>query len=152
MDIRKIKGKKGLLTRDFIIAYVLFSGVVALFVLAIAGISQEYDTNILTSEDFQENYNKLTESTGGIETARKAASDTGGLSFIGTFDVAFQSTFTFIQMIFSTLDLLGDVTGNFAADFGLDSNVVSIAFQIGLSILTIIIVSIWISSISRGRL
>lgn len=144
--------KKSFLTRDFVIAGLLFSGLVALWVLAIAGIQSEYDSDLLTNEDFADKYDKLTKQTEKIETARSAASAGEGLSFIGTFDVAFQSTFTVIQMVFSTLNLFGDMTGSFAEDFGFDPTVTKVVFLIGLSILTTIIVFIWISSISRGKI
>jgi len=144
--------KKPFLTRDFVIAGILFSGLIALFVLAIAGIQDEYDSTLLTNEEFASKYDKLTEQTEKIETARSAAAAGEGLSFVGTFDVAFQSTFTVIQMVFSTLNLFGDMTGSFAEDFGFDPTVTRIVFIIGLSILATIITFIWISSISRGRL
>ncbi len=144
--------KKPFLTRDFVIAGILFSGLIALFVLAIAGIQDEYDSTLLTNEEFAGKYDKLTEQTEKIETARSAAAAGEGLSFVGTFDVAFQSTFTVIQMVFSTLNLFGDMTGSFAEDFGFDPTVTRIVFIIGLSILATIITFIWISSISRGRL
>lgn len=152
MAFRKIIQKKGVLTRDLVIAAVLFSAVVAFCVLAIAGISDEYDSILLVDQEFSDNYDKLSEFTAGIETTRAAAADTGGLSFIGTFDVAFQSTFTVIQMVWSTLNLFGGMSDNFAEDFGLDSTVVALAFIVGLSILTVIIIFVWISSISRGKL
>lgn len=144
--------KKAFLTRNFVIAGVLFSGIVALYVLAIAGISSEYDSNLLTNEDFANNYDKLIEQTERIETARESAAAGDGLSFIGTFDVAFQSTFTVIQMVFQTLDLFGTVSGSFAEDFGLDPTVVRVTFLIALAILTVLIVWTWISSISRGKI
>lgn len=144
--------KKSFLTRDFVIAGVLFSGMLALFVLAIAGISNEYDTSILTNEEFSDNYNRLVEQTNRVETARETAAAGGGLSFIGTFDVAFQATFTVIQMVFQTLDIFGDITGSFAEDFGVDPTVTRIVFLIGLAILTTLIVFTWISSISRGKI
>jgi len=144
--------KKGFLTRDFVVAGILFSGLIALFVLAIAGIQSEYNSDLLTNPEFAENYDKLTEQTAKIETARSAASAGEGLSFLGTFDVVFQSTFTVIQMVFSTLDLFGDMSGSFAEDFGFDASVTAIGFIIALSILTTIIVFVWISSISRGKI
>lgn len=144
--------KKSFLTRDFVIAGILFSGIIALWVLAIAGIQSEYDSTLLTNENFSEKYDKLIEQTEKIETARASAAAGEGLSFIGTFDVAFQSTFTVIQMVFSTLNLFGDMTGSFAEDFGLDPTVTKIVFLIGLAILTTIIIFVWISSISRGRI
>ena len=144
--------KKAFLTRDFVIAGILFSGLIALFVLAIAGIQQEYDSDLLTNEEFSENYDRLTKQTENIETAREAASAGEGLSFVGTFDVTFQSTFIVFQMVFSTLDLFGDMTSSFASDFGFDPTVTRIVFLIALSILTTILVWIIVSSISRGRI
>ncbi len=144
--------KKAFLTRDFVIAGILFSGIVALFVLMVAGISDEYDSTLLVNEDFAANYDTLVEQTNRIEIARDTAAAGDGLSFLGTFDVAFQSTFTVIQMVFQTLNLFGDMSGSFAEDFGVDPSVVRITFLIALSILTTIIVFVWISSISRGRI
>ena len=144
--------KHGFLTRDFVIAGVLFSGIVALFVLMIGGISDEYDSTLLINEDFAENYDTLVEQTDRIETARGTAAAGDGLSFLGTFDVAFQSTFTVIQMVFQTLNLFGDMSSSFAEDFGVDPTVTRITFLIALSILTTVIVFVWISSISRGRI
>ncbi len=148
----KVTSKKSFLTRTFVIAGILFSGIVALYVLAIAGISDEYDSTLLTNEAFAENYDKLTEQTNRIETARSAAAAGEGLSFIGTFDVAFQSTFTVIQMVFQTLDLFGGITDSFAEDFGVDPTVTRITFLIAYAILTTLIVWTWISSISRGKI
>lgn len=148
----KIITKKAFLTRNFVIAGILFSGVVALWVLAIAGIGDEYNSDLLTNPEFAENYNRLVEQTERIETARETAAAGEGLSFIGTFDVAFQSTFTVIQMVFQTLDLFGDITSSFAEDFGLDPTVTRIVFIIALAILTTLIVWTWISSISRGKI
>lgn len=152
MDNGKIKNKKSFLTRDFVMAGILFSGIIALWVLAVAGIQDEYDSTLLTNEEFARTYDRLTEQTDKIETARASASAGEGLSFIGTFDVAFQSTFTVIQMVFSTLNLFGDMAGSFAEDFGFDPTVTKTIFLIALALLTTAIVFIWISSISRGKI
>ena len=144
--------QKGFLTRDFVVAGILFSGLIALWVLAIAGIQDEYNTDILTDADFAENYDKLTDQTEKIETARSKVSAGEGLKFEGTFDVAFQSTFTVFQVIFSTLNLFGNMADSFSEDFGLDPTVVRITFIIALALLTILIVWNIVSSISRGKI
>ncbi len=148
----KVINKKGFLTRNFIAAGILFSGMVALFVLMIGGISDEYDSTLLTNEDFAANYDTLVEQTNRIETAREASAAGDGLSFLGNFDVAFQSTFTVFQMIFQTLDLFGGMSDGFSEDFGVDPSVVRITFLIALSLLTMYIVWNIISSISRGKI
>ncbi len=150
--MKSIINKKPFLTRNFVIAGVLFSGMIALFVLMITGISDEYDSDLLINDEFAENYDKLEEQTERIETARATAAAGGGLSFVGTFDVAFQSTFTVIQMVFQSLNIFGDMSDSFAEDFGVNPAVTRIIFLIGLAILTTLIVFVWISSISRGRI
>lgn len=147
-----IKQKKGVLIRDVVIAGILFAGMIGLFVLAIGGIQQEYDSSILTNDQFSSHYNKIYTLTNGVAIAQNATSDTQGLSFKGTFDVAYQSTFTVIAMVWDTVSIFGSMTGNFAEDFGLDATVTNLVITIALSILTITIVFIWISSVSRGRL
>ncbi len=145
--------KKGFLTRDVIIAAMLFSTIVALFILGIAGISDEYDTDIIINEDFSEKYDRLQDLSGKVEIGRNASSSATKLKFLGSFDVVFQSTFTVIQTIFSSLGLIGDVTEEFKSDtFGFDLGVVNIVFISALAILTVVIVFVWISSIARGRI
>lgn len=144
--------KKGFLIRDFVVAGVLSSLMIAMFVLAIAGIQNEYNSDLLTNPEFADNYDQLTDQVGKIETARSTAAAGEGLNFLGTFDVVFQSTFTAIQLVFSTLNLFGDMTGSFAEDFGFDPLVTQTFFIAVLAILTALIVYLWISSISRGKL
>lgn len=149
---RRIKTKKSFTTRDFVIAGLLFSGIVALFVLAVAGISDQYDTSILTNEDFSSTYNKLNDQLSKVGTARDASADAGGLSFVGTFDVAFQSTFTVFQMVYQSLNLFNGMTGDFGESFGLDPIVTGILFIVALGILTTFIVWQLVGAISRGRI
>ena len=145
--------KKGFLTRDIVITGILFTGLVALFVLAIAGVANNYnDTNII-NEEFSDKYDKLTEVTNQVELGRSSTQSGQGLSFLGTFDVVFSSTFTVVSTVFATFALYGSMTSNFIADFTfLDASVISTLFIIGMSIITTIIVFIWISSISRGKI
>jgi len=147
-----LKSKKGFTTKNFVIAGILFSGLIALFVLSIAGISNEYGSTALTNENFANTYNKLTQQTEKIGTAREAAAAGSGLSFVGTFDVAFKSTFTVFQMVYQTLDLFGGMGSSFAGDFGLNPLVVGIVFVIALAILTTLIVWQLVGAISRGKI
>ena len=145
--------KKGFLPRDFIVASVLISGIIALFVIAVASMSENYNNPTLINEQFSQNYDRLTETTDGIETSRRSVQSGQGLNFRGTFDVVFQSTFTVIRLLFSTLNLYGDLTANFLSDFTfLDAGVIKVLLTIGLSLITIRLVYAWLSSISRGRI
>jgi len=145
--------KKGFLTRDIVITGLLFTGIVALFVIAIGAIADNYNNTEIINEQFSGNYDKLTDIADNVEIMRGSSQSSQGLSFLETFDVVFSSTFTVIRMVFATLDLFGSMAANFIADFTfLDAQVVKILFIVGLSIITVILVFVWISSISRGKI
>ena len=151
--MKLIQFKKGWVTRDFVIAGILFSGVVGFFVLFIAGMAAEYNQPGLVSSTFSANYDKLNDIADKVETMRSTTSGGEGLSFVGTFDVAFSATFTVIQLVFSTLALMGSLPAKIITDFTfIDSTVVANFFVLGLAILTTSIIFIWISSISRGKI
>lgn len=148
-----ITNKKGWITRDFVLAGLLFTGVMALFVLFIGGFVSEYNRPDLISDSFNANYNKLNDITDNIETMRSATSAGEGLTFRGTFDVVFASTFTVIQLVFSTLALVGTLPAQLIVDFTfIDSLVVATLLTIGLAVLTAGIVFVWVSSISRSKI
>ena len=148
-----ITNKKGVLARDIVIAMLLFTGVIAIFVLSINSISNIYDNDNIMDDDFAEHYDKLSEISDDVNIARDSSQSGEGLTFIGTYDVIFSSTFTVIKMVFSSIGLLGEITGNFVADYTfLDAGIVKLFFIIALAILTTILVFVWISSITKGRL
>lgn len=151
--MKMIQTKKGWVTRDFVIASLLFTGVIAMFVLFIAGMSAEYDQPDLVSSTFSDNYNKLGEISNKVEVMRATTSAGEGLSLIGAFDIAFTATFTVIQLVFSTLALAGSIPAKVIVDFTfIDSTVAANFFILGLAIITTIIIFVWISSVSRGKI
>ncbi len=150
--IQNKQQKKAFLTRNFVMAAVLFSGIFALYVLAIFGIADAYGNTDIINQDIISSYDTLVETTDKVELARATTATGEGLGFRGTFDVAFAATFTVIQLVFSTLDLYGVISGSFAGDFGIPTQVAAVFFTVLLSLLTIQIVWNWLSSISRGKI
>ncbi len=148
-----IQFKKGWVTRDFVIAGLLFTGVISMFVLFIAGMAAEYNQPGLVSATFTDNYDKLGEISDKVEVMRGTTAAGEGLSLVGAFDIAFTATFTVIQLVFSTLALAGTIPAKVIVDFTfIDSSVAANFFVLGLAILTTSIVFIWISSVSRGKI
>ncbi len=148
-----IQFKKGWLIRDFVFASLLFTGIVAMFVLFIAGMSVEYNQPNLVSSSFSSNYDKLGEISDKVEIMRETAAAGKGLSLIGLFDIAFSAAFTVIALIWSTLALAGSLPAKIIVDFTfVDSLVAANLFVLGLAIITTTIVFVWISSIQRGRI
>jgi len=143
--------KKGFLTRDFIIAGIFLMGVLAIMVLMVQSVSTNYNNSNLVDSSFSDKYNKLNNITSSVSTILNTTRSGSGLSFIGAFDVTFGAAFTAIQLVFGILTLMQNVFINFALDFGIPSQVGGIMFIIGFSAITVTLIYVWLSSISRGR-
>lgn len=151
--MKYIQFKKGWVTRDFVIASLLFTGVISMFVLFLAGMATEYNQPDLVSPTFSANYDKLGEISDKVEVMRSTTATGEGLSLIGAFDIAFTATFTVIQLVFSTLALAGSIPAKVIVDFTfIDSTVAANFFVLGLAIITTTIIFVWISSVSRGKI
>ena len=147
-----IKNKKGFLTRDFVISGIFLMGVVAVMILMVQGVAQNYNRTDLIDPSFEANYEKLGNVTKSVDVILNTTRSGSGLSFRGAFDVTFGAAFTAIQLVFSTLGLMQNVFINFAGDFGIPSQVANILFIVGFSILTVTLIFVWLSSISRGKI
>jgi len=145
-----IKNKKGeFLARDWVVASILFSGVIALLVMATGSMVNEYDVKNITSDSFSNQFDKFENNT---QTATKMWNQTtgeGGLSTVGSFDVLFKSTFGVISLVFNSVKLVGTQMFSFVEYFGVPSEVGFLFFTILSSILSVIIIFIIISSVSR---
>ena len=144
--------KKGFIARDFVLAMILFSGIIALAVLGVASLADDYDNSNIVDEDFQSNFERFENETDRASEMFDAASSKEGLSLIGTFDVLFGSSFTVISLVFGGVSVVGSQIVNFGSYFGIPSSVTKVFFTIMLSALTILIVFIIISSVSRRDL
>ncbi len=143
-----IKNRKGeFLARDWVIAAVLLSGMVALFVVGANSLTNEYDTSNVTSDEFSEKFDKFSENTEYAQKMWNQTTGEGGLSTVGTFDILFKSTFGVISLVFSSVTLVGTQMFSFTEYFGIPAEVGFLFFTILSSILAIIIIFIVISSI-----
>ncbi|MFW6172895.1 MAG: hypothetical protein ACOC5T_04050 [Elusimicrobiota bacterium] len=145
--------KKGeMLARDWVIAAVLFSGLIALFVLQTGAFSSVYDADNVTSDEFSEKFDKFENNTAYATEMWNQTTGEGGLSTVGTFDILFKSTFGVISLVFSSVNLAGTQMFGFVEYFGIPSQVGFLFFTILMTILTVIIIFIVISSVSRRDL
>lgn len=148
-----IKNKKGFLVRDYVIATVLFAAIIGLFSITVVSIANNYGRNDIVNSGFNAKYNKLVELTSSKNKMFNAVRSGQGLTLQGTFDIAFGATFTVIQLVFDSVIMYEQVAANFISDFTfIDSGVLIILFNVGFIIITTILVFVWLSSISRGRL
>lgn len=144
--------KKGFIARDFVVALILFSGVIALMTLAIASIADDYGNTDVINEDFADKFDRLEDNTGRVTEMFDSTSGKGGLSLIGTFDVLFNGAFSVISLVFSGVTSVGSQLLGFSEFFGIPAEVAGVFFTIILSIMTALVVFIVISSVSRREL
>lgn len=147
-----MRNKKGFLARTWLISFVTAIAIIGLGYLMVQGLATKYDNVAVIDENFQSTYNKYSDLQGDIDSMFEEASSDEGLSFVGIYEVTFGATFTIIQLIFSSLLLPGQMLKQFALDTGAPSLVANIIFTLPLIIITIMIVLVVISSISKGKL
>lgn len=149
----KTKNKRAqFLARHWIVAFVVFVSIVSLFYVSLTGIADEYDNTKIVQSNFNSTYNRFSDLSNTVSDMLNKTSRDEGLSFLGAFDVAFTATFTVIQLIYDTITLPGAMLKQFMSDLGVPSIVSNIAFALPLVILTVIIVLIVMSAVSRGKL
>lgn len=144
--------KKGMLARDWVIAAVLFSGIIALFVLQTGALTDRYNAENVTSDEFSEKFDKFEDNTALATEMWNETRGEGGLSTVGTFDVLFKSTFGVISLVFSSVELIGSQMFGFTKYFDIPSEVGFLFFTILMTLLTVVIIFIVISSVSRRDL
>lgn len=146
-----VMNKKGWVARDFVIAVLLFSGVLALFVVMIGFIANDYDNPNVIDEDFSDKFDKFSEDTDRAGEMWEAATGEDGLSLVGTADLLFFSTFRVISLIFNSVVATGTQLASFGEYFGIPTEITGIFMVLIFSILTVSIVFIIISSVRSGR-
>lgn len=144
--------KKGFIARDFVLGMLLFSGIIALLVIGLNGFANDYGNNNIVDEEFSDNFDRFNNETANAQELFDAATSDEGLSLIGTFDVLFSSTFTIISLVFGGVSSVGNQIAGFGEYFGIPTSVSQTFFTILLAGLTILIVFIIISSVSRRDL
>jgi len=144
--------KRGFIARDFVLAMLLFSGIIALAVLGVASLADDYDNPNVVDSGFQDNFDRFSNETDRVGKMFNSATSKEGLSLVGTFDILFGSTFTIISLVFGGVSAVGSQVASFGEYFGIPSTVSKTFFTILLSGLTILIVFIIISSVSRRDL
>jgi hypothetical protein len=149
----KFKQVKGFLLRDFVITGLLFGLVVSLYIIQVGSIADNYNNQEIVSASFADNYDKLSANTANLETSFQSVKSGNGLDLVGTFNVAFNSVFTVVNMMWDSLLIYTNMAGNVADDFNfLDSGTVLIVLSTLIAMITTYLIFVWLSSISRGKL
>lgn len=150
-----MRSKHSFLMRDIVIAGILFSGIMALFIIIIGGVSTNYGRSDMVSQSFNDNFDKLNKMTGIVDQQTLSVSNTNGtgLQLEGNFDVMFGSSWGVISLIFSTLDTYSSMFLGLSPYMSfIPSSVLTITMIILISSLSAYIIFSVISSLLRGKL
>ena len=135
-----MRNKKGFSNLDFILAVLIFSGALALLILAVGSLANDYENENVVNPEFNEKFNKFENETSRTGQMWNAVTGEGGLSLIGTVEVLFFATFQVISLVFSSVVEAGKQLFGIGSFFGIPSSVSSIFFILLFSALTIIII------------
>lgn len=149
----KFKQTKGFLLRDYVVTALLFGIVVSLYIIQVGSLADNYNNQDIVSPSFAAHYDKLNDNKDKLETSFAAVRSGNGLDLVGTFNVAFNSVFTVINMLWDSLLIYTNMVPNIVSDFNfLDSTTILMFLSGLLAILTTYLIFIWISSVTRGKI
>lgn len=149
----KFQQKKGFLLRDFVIVGIIFGLVIGMFIIMVGSVANNYNNTDIISSSFADHYSKLQTNLDQLNTANKAVQGSGGLNLIGTFNVAFNSVFTVVAMVWDSILIYTGMASNISGDFSfLDQSTVLLFLTSIIAILTTYLIFVWLSSVSRGKL
>ncbi len=144
--------KGGFSAGGWVVGLLVFSAVIALFVLMVADVTTQYDKPELVDEGFSEEFDKFQEQRNSIDTMLAETSTSGGLSFLGAFDVLFSATFTIISLVFTGILGVQSQFVAFGTQFNIPSAVSNVFFGLGISFIIATLVFTVINSISRRKI
>lgn len=141
--------RKGFLARDWIMALILFTGVVALSTLMVAQQATDYDNLDIIDEDILEDFGNLQQTTSVAKEAFDVTNDKDALTITGSFSILFQSAFSVIALIFNSIAIATSQLASFGEFIGLPTAVSNLIFPIIISLITVVLVFVIISTTTR---
>jgi hypothetical protein len=135
--------------RFWVIAIILFSGVFALMTLAFHDAASEYDVQNITNPAIEARYDKLSEQESLVENLQSTVSGEEGLKVLNVLGTVFTATIGVLNAVLSSITFIPNVFANFAADFGIPTEVSNLFFTISLLIITVLIIFAILNGIRR---
>jgi hypothetical protein len=153
MKYKMLKDKRGWLLRDFVIVGIIFGLVIALYIVMVASVANNYGNQEIISASFAQHYSKLSTNLNQLDTGYSTVKGSGGLNLIGTFNVAFNSVFTVVAMVWDGVAIYTGMATNVSGDFSFLDQTVTLLFLTSLiAMITAYLIFVWLSSVSRGKI
>jgi hypothetical protein len=155
MDYKKLNNK-GMLARDYLIMLVIFSlftGIAALIVADLSSEGSGYNVTGIVDEDFEDTYNRINELEGTIGQMGNATKSKEGLGILGgVAEGFFGATISVIELTFSSFSIVRETLVAMMYSFGIPPIIANLAFSAIMMILTIIIVFVVVSSLTKTKM
>lgn len=154
MEIRKITkmNKKGFLVRTWVIAFLIFSSIFALFYLASQEMADDYGESDIVDETYRENYDQFNETGNDYRGIFQDISNGEGLSLVFSATIGvFRALFSTIKVTFASVGILDGVTESFMTDYGVPEGIANVIFPLVSSIVMVILIFAVISAVNRGN-
>lgn len=153
MEFKARMNKRGWLLRDFVVTGIIFGLIVSLYIIQVASVADNYNNQAIISPAFAQHYDQLSDNIANLETSYQSVKSSNGLDLIGTFNVAFNSVFTVVNMMWDSLLIYTGMASNISGDFNVfDSTTVLIFLTSIIAMITVYLIFIWLSSVTRGKL
>lgn len=143
--------KKGWSSKDFLLATLIFSAVVALFIIMVSAISEDYNNPEIIDPNFSNSFDKLDENTAQVKEMWDNTKD--GLNFLDASELIFSGTLKVISLLFKSVISAGSQMSNMAVfmgdSFGLPVEISRLFFGLLVAGLTVVIIFTVLNSV-RG--
>jgi hypothetical protein len=144
--------KKGEFTaRNYILGVIVLSSVIALSYLMIQALAYNYDNEAILDDNYQRNFNKLSNMTKLAEDVYNVSASSEGLSFLDTAELLLGSTTSVISLITGSIGVFGNQVLNMGEYLGIDKRVTSIIFLVFIMIITMLIIFSILNFINRTK-
>lgn len=138
--------------RDWVIAMLFFSGVMALMYLTSTDLLVTYDRVDLVDPGFSARYDRFQNSTASIQRMFDSTAGPEGLNPVSFGELVLQSSFTVITLVFGSIAVFNSQIANIAGDLGIPTAVSVIIGPLILGVVVVSLIFIIITSTSRNKI
>jgi len=132
--------KKGITTKDWILAMLIFSGIFALGVVAIADYAATNDAPGIVNNEIASHYNNMQSSLNIVNETQTAVTQPGGLTLTGGLSIFATGVITVLNVLLSSLLMIPSTLMYAVGDFGFDTTAGYIFLSVCAAGLTILII------------
>jgi hypothetical protein len=149
-----IKNKKGFTASSYLVAAIIFSAGIALFVVMVGSLSSDYGNTDIINPEFSDTFDRFDDETDTIGEMWKTIDpeEKKGLSLVtGVFEIFFKGTFTVISLVVSSVAAAGSQIFGFLEYFGIPTEISTIIGTLVFALLTVTIVFVVINAINAKK-